>query len=348
MFKKIIILVFLICFSSQALSISKSATYSKSLKKSLVLISNKCYDYMKYTNFDNSLHEAISSVKNKNFKIRKFYLNCHNECSQEELIGRFKIIWKKVLEIDPDYLVISDNILWNNFTNEIQEFSERPNKLTGVFNLISNENIFNDFQNLAPNILFSTHVINITPVVNYFAKNGGDFSDYYILRDACPYNLDIAVSIRKQLKRMNQQTKVNVIEVYSGRHLKNIVTELQIEKQGVIIPIMDSLMGNNGKHININNILSIIKSHNRKHVEVSLTYDASKFLGISYAHNANISTRRIKLENNLIFFLEDFVGDEKKYLNEKSLLIVNRQEVGRVFNGTKLLRVTNHIVDIFR
>ena len=317
----------------------------------LVVVSNKCYEHAKLSQIDSAIHTAISSQSDKNFRIKKFYLNCHNDCSEAELTSRFDLIWKKILKINPDYLIVTDNMFWDEFKWEFSQFAKDPNKRIGVFNVYNNSEIRDDIDWLhtlnIKNIVVSTYTMNIFPVLNYFTKNAADYNNFIILRDSCAYNLQLAVEIRKQIKQNSVTNNVSIIEVYSKHDLKRLIVEFQgISQQSVIIPIMDNLSNNDGGYISVYDIFTIIKQHNKRHIELSLTYDASRYFGISYTYNLGHDIA--EPDNNIKYFLTEFPATAITLLQEDTYLVVNRQELRRIFNGEKLLRITNDHVDKFR
>ncbi len=329
------------------------SSYAAPQQKSLVILSAKCYEYTKSTNLDTILHTALSSITDTEFKVRKFYLDCHTSCHDFELQCRFDIVWKKILKENPDYLIVYNNNLWQRFKSQFMDFAKDKTKKVGIFNIFINKDIVNDIEFMTKlnitNILFSAYHIDIRPVIYYFSRNAAEYNNFIILRNADAENLQIATTIRRQIKEVNPANTISVIEVFSEQDLKSLLIELQgLPKQSVIIPVMDNLSNNTRGFININSILYDIKRINKAHIELSLTDDASDYIGVSYAYALSPELSTIDTNNNIEYFLNKFTGDEVTMLHEDSYLIVNKTELQRVIRGRNLLRITYDHVDGFK
>lgn len=348
MFKTILasIILLAIVFLS---SISQSDSVDNNLdNKNVVIVTNRSYEYMKYINFDAKVYSYFKN--HSKVKIKKFYLNCHSDCTEGEFKSRFDIIWKKILMEDPEYLIVYDSLIWDTYKEKIIEYAK--NHKVALTQILNKKDHNKQFSKIIKNdipVFIEEYSVEVKDMIDYFIDNGKDFQTFYILRDSCKYNLKIANLINDELKKINFNYDVNVIEIFSEQHLKSLITELQSEHQGVIIPVLKNVSDNNGGYISINNILKIIQLHNKKHIEVSLTYDASKYLALSYTNllcdykNTNI----LDDDNGISVFLTN--SDNKmNFFYDCTYVILNEKEMRRLYNGEHLLKRTSNYIDIFR
>lgn len=343
MFKIIITsLIFLLIISLSSTSQSVNNT------KKIVVISNKCYDYMKCINFDAKLYSSFD--KNSNVKLKKFYLNCHSDCNEGEFKSRFDLIWKKVLIEDSEYLIIYGDAIWNTFREEIISYSKTHKVgLFRIFNTNVGKDQFAKLKNDNVNMFIEEYSIDVRNMINYFLSNGKDFRTFYILRDSCEYNLKVVNEIANELKQININYNIIVEEILSGHHLKTFISKLQTERQAVILPVMENVYDNSGGYLNLNEILKVINIHNKKHIEVSLTHDASKYLALSFTDSlCNYSDVNINENNGISKFLNGFDGKSLEFHYNHSYAILNENEMSKLFNGKHLLKRTSDFIDIFR
>jgi len=310
----------------------------------VTVLSNLCYENMKAQNFSYQVSEILKKNK-KEFECKKYFLNCHSDCGERNLDNKFEKVWEKIKSENSDILIIYNNILWKHFKYEILEYSKEHK--VGLFNMYLDNELEKDLIELGDqmsNIYISAYKIHPKEFINFFKANSRDFKDFYIFRDSCSENLKIADDLKDELRNISFDYNIEVKHVRTEHQLKAEILKLQtVEKQGVIIPLMFSLTDNQGGYITINNILDIISSLNKKHVELSVNHDASTFFGLSFAHYLHV--RHMILNPNLEQFLTQKISNNVE-INETKF-IVNQSKLYNIFRGKELLKISHDYVDFY-
>lgn len=338
--------LFLTCLFLLLILPTATRNHAKDFDKTVrvSVLSNLCYDNMVAQNFGYQISDILKK-KDQKFECKKYFLNCHSDCGERNLEEKFERVWEKIKSEKTDFLIIYNNIIWRHFKHEILEYA-KENKV-GLFNIYYDDELNRDLIELGDkmsNIFISAYKIQPKEFINFFKANSRDFKDFYIFRDSCFENLKIADDLKEELRNISYDYNIYVKHVRTEHQLKTEILKLQTtEAQGVIIPLMLSLTDNKGGYITINNILDIISSLNKKHIELSVNHDASEFMGLSYARNLHV--RHATLNSNLERFLIQRITNKVEFNETK--FIINQSKLYDIFRGRELLNITSDYVDIY-
>lgn len=318
--------------------------------KNIVMISSK-----EFSNEHNSvfIRELNSYLKDENYNLSKFYLNCDGGCPEDLMKRKFRNALTRASLMDVNHLIITGELLWTEFHQYILNFKKLyPEVKVGLFNIFEHDSEFqlyfeDNFKDAHIFVNFSR--ISLDTFMFYTRKNGMEFNNFYILRDGSNISLQKANFLKDAL-RMYGKLKVDVHLISSLQDLRVTVLRLQDKEQGILIPLLEQISDSND-HVKM---ISIINKHNRTHFELGILNNGSEHLSFTLSHIINTETDNYKksphldLQTNIRRFFLEFDGTKNLYAEETIYFILNEKRVRQIYGGFKLLKFKNDFVDCLR
>lgn len=343
--KKILLTLLLLIISSSAIG----DYYSEPKVKNIVMISSR-----EFSNEHNNvfIRELNSYLKNDNYNLTKYYLNCDSNCPENIMKRKFKTALAKASFKEVNYLIITGELLWTEFHNEILRFKNENQTKVGLFNIFEHDFEFQlhfeeNFKDA--NVFVDFSRISLNTFMFYSRKNGMEFNNFYLLRDGTNASLQKANFLKAAFKEFGK-LKIDVHLISSLHDLRITVLNLQSQEQGIIIPLLDQISDSN----DYDKMLSIITNHNKKHFELGVLNNASKHLCFTLSHiidkdiNDYKTAPHLDLTTNIKKFFNEFDGTKNVYVEEEIFFILNEKRVKEIINGHKLLRFKNDFIDCLR
>jgi len=310
--------------------------------------------------YENETGEILSKELNtymneKDYKISRIYMNCNSKCTENTMSIRFEKALRRAEDRNPDYLIIGSETLWNLYHDDIKEFRDKLKIKVGLFNMFKDSERFQfDFDFKYDGFFVDYTTVDLTTFMFYTKRNGIVFNHFYILRDESAHSLKLALYLKQMfLLEGKQPANIHIYPVSSIQSLKKRVMDLQMKPQGILIPIIKQVLDTDSKK----EILETIVHHNRKHFELSVLEDDTKYLCFSLAHVVRDDYKTYKKypqhtpevdEINLSEFLTRYEGKKNKFVVEDTYFIMNEDRVGQIAGGYKLLKFKNDFVDFLR
>jgi len=340
--KKLILILFFCLLTTQA--------YTKECIN-VVILFDKSYENQSGGILSKELNNYMN---NDLYKISRIYMNCDATCTENKMQLRFEKALRKAENRDPNYLIISNQNLWDLYHHQIVNFKNKLHVKVGLFNMFkSSDNFQFDFGHDFSGFFIDYSTIDLNTFMFYTKRNGIEFDHFYILRDESAYSLKIATHLKKILRTYGRFFQIEVTTLSSIQGLKNKIIELQNKPQGIIIPIIKQVMDSDIKK----EIMTTITHHNKKHFELSVLEDDTEYLCFSLSHIINNEFVKFKKypdysqhidQLNMGQLLNHFGGDKNIFAIEKTYFIMNEERVKEIFGGYKLLRFKNDFVDFLR
>jgi len=350
MIKKISLILLLYILLGHSFILS-SATQNGCRDKRIVILFDKSYENQSREILSRELNDFLVDT---NYKISRIYMNCSAKCSENQMSRRFDKALLKAENRNPDFLIIGDEILWELYHDKIERFRQKLHVKVGLFNIFKDSEFFEgSFSEKYHGYFVDYNTFNLNTFMYYTKRNGVEFTNFYIIRDDSPYSLKVSMYV-KCLLLSNGRLNIHVYNVSTIQGLKNTIIKLQSEPQGVIIPIIKQVLDSDAKK----EIMNTIILHNRKHFELSVLEDDTKYLCFSLSHIVRSEFNTFKKypeypwadydQINMSKLLNAFDGEHNIFTQEETYFIMNEQRVEEIFCGYKLLRFKNDYVDFLR
>jgi len=341
---KIILISIMFCLISSISYAKKTETHN------IVVLFDKSYANQNCEVLSRELNKYLSDPK---YNITRIFMNCDSQCSENKMDQKIKKALVRVENKSPELLIIASQTTFILYNKEIMEFRDRLGIRVGLFNFLKDSDYFEQLFNEEHKGYFvSFSEINFSTFMYYIKRNGVEFNNYYILRDEDGYSLRIANYIKVLLLKYSK-FNIEIKTVTSLQSLKNTILDLQLKPQGIIIPIIKQIRDTELK----DEIMSIISSHNRKHFELGIFEDSTKYLCFSLAHvpfNEYQSYKKYPDNKHIddlnleILLAERINKSENVFGREELFFIMNERRVSDIMGGYKLLKFKNDFIDFLR
>lgn len=318
--------------------------------QTIVIIFDKTYENQ---SDDIISRELNTYLNNSNYKIFRIYMNCCPYCPENKMTQRFNKALRRAADKEPDFLIIGSPSLWTQFHEKIEIFKNSYDVKVGLFDNFESKPEFKmDFNDKYLGYFVDYSSFDLNTFMFYTKRNGIKFNHFYILRDDSPNSLMICNHIRRELKKQGI-LNVDIRTISSLLSLKKAVVSIQTEPAGILIPIISQLFDSDSEK----EILTTLTSHNRRHIELSLLEDETKYISFSLSHIIRTEFSSFKkyldiekeiCDLNLTIFLTEFDGKHNMFAHREVYFIMNEKRVKKIFNGYKLLRFKNNFVDFLR